>query len=83
MYCISRQTDVNVEYCYRLLIAQLDKQHSEIRYSTFQIIDQLFNRSHHFRTLLLDDFDILIDKCLGKILLNKSIHLILSFRIEN
>jgi len=55
-----------VEYCYRLLIAQLAKHHSEIRYSTFQIIDQLFNRSHHFRTLLLDDFNQLIEKCLGK-----------------
>ncbi|CAF1107824.1 unnamed protein product [Adineta steineri] len=62
---ICKQTDVNVEYCYRLLIAQLNKNHSEIRYSTFQIIDQLFNRSHHFRTLLLDDFNYLIDKCLG------------------
>jgi hypothetical protein len=56
---------VNVEYCYRLLIAQLDKPHSEIRFSTFQIVDQLFNRSHHFRTLLLADFNYLIDKCLG------------------
>ncbi|CAF1291867.1 unnamed protein product [Adineta steineri] len=62
---ICKQTDVNVEYCYRLLIAQLNKNHSEIRYSAFQIIDQLFNRSHHFRTLLLDDFNYLIDKCLG------------------
>ncbi|CAF0789418.1 unnamed protein product [Rotaria sp. Silwood1] len=62
---ICKQTDVNVEYCYRLLIAQLDKYHAEIRYSTVQIIDQLFNRSHHFRTLLLDDFSYLIDKCLG------------------
>ncbi|CAF1293446.1 unnamed protein product [Adineta steineri] len=62
---ICKQTDVNVEYCYRLLVAQLNKNHSEIRYSTFQIIDQLFNRSHHFRTLLLDDFNYLIDKCLG------------------
>ncbi|CAF4655017.1 unnamed protein product, partial [Rotaria magnacalcarata] len=26
---------------------------------------QLFNRSHHFRTLLLNDFNSLIDKCLG------------------
>lgn len=65
-FFFSRQTDVNVEYCYRLLISQLNKQHSEIRYSTFQIIDQLFNRSHHFRTLVLDDFNSLIDKCLGK-----------------
>ncbi|CAF1911846.1 unnamed protein product [Rotaria magnacalcarata] len=62
---ICKQTEVNIEYCYRLLIAQLDKYHSEIRFSTVQIIDQLFNRSHHFRTLLLNDFNSLIDKCLG------------------
>jgi len=65
-FFIKRQTDVNIEYCYRLLIEQLNKQHSEIRYSTFQIIDQLFQRSHHFRTLLLDGFNYLIDKSLGK-----------------
>ena len=57
---------MNVEYCYRLLFAQLNKNHSEIRYSTFQIIDQLFQRSHHFRTLLLNDFNHLIEQCLGK-----------------
>ncbi|CAF3588502.1 unnamed protein product [Rotaria socialis] len=62
---ICKQTEVNIEYCYRLLIAQLDKYHSEIRFSTVQIIDQLFNRSQHFRTLLLNDFNCLIDKCLG------------------
>ena len=74
---------MNVEYCYRLLIAQLDKNHSEIRYSTFQIIDQLFHRSHHFRTLLLDDFNHLIDKSLGKNFFNEIIFLIfISFRIK-
>lgn len=47
-------------------MAQLAKPHSEIRFSTCQIIDQLFHRSHHFRTLLLEDFNFLIEKCLGK-----------------
>ncbi len=37
-------------------MTQLNKEHSEVRYSAFQIIDCLFQRSHVFRELLLDDF---------------------------
>lgn len=35
---------------------QLAKQHAEIRLSSFQIINELFTRSHIFRELLISDF---------------------------
>lgn len=37
-------------------MSQLRKDHSEIRFSAFQIIDSLFQRSHLFRELILEQF---------------------------
>lgn len=37
-------------------MSYLAKDHAEIRLSAFQIIDDLFRRSHLFRELLLSDF---------------------------
>lgn len=37
-------------------MSHLSKNHAEIRLSSFQIIDDLFQRSHLFRELLLSDF---------------------------
>lgn len=65
-FFVQRQSNVNVEFAYRLLYAQIAKAHSEIRLSTFQIVDQLFQRSHHFRDLFLTDFNYFIDHTLGK-----------------
>ncbi len=42
-------------------MAQLNKEHSEVRYSAFQIIDCLFLRSHVFRELILDEFQMLFE----------------------
>ena len=39
----------------------LNKNHSEIRYSSLQIIDVLFQRSHNFRELLLDDLNLILE----------------------
>ncbi|KAK7496278.1 hypothetical protein BaRGS_00012443 [Batillaria attramentaria] len=47
---ICRTSDLYVEHAFRLLMTQLEKGHAEIRLSTFQIIDELFNRSHAFQT---------------------------------
>ncbi|KAF3837747.1 hypothetical protein F7725_009515 [Dissostichus mawsoni] len=35
---------------------QLNQEHAEVRLSAFQIAMELFSRSHHFRTLLVDNF---------------------------
>ena len=37
-------------------MSHLAKNHAEVRLSSFQIIDDLFQRSHLFRELLLSDF---------------------------
>ena len=37
---------------------QLSQKHSEIRLSSFNIVKELFQRSHHFRELISNDFQI-------------------------
>ncbi|XP_049862769.1 UV-stimulated scaffold protein A-like [Schistocerca gregaria] len=44
-----------VKHTYHLLLCQLEKQHSEVRFSAFQICDVLFRRSHCFRELLVSE----------------------------
>ncbi|XP_039975610.1 UV-stimulated scaffold protein A isoform X3 [Xiphias gladius] len=44
------------DHLYHLVMAQLNQEHSEVRLSAFQIASELFSRSHHFRTLLVDNF---------------------------
>ncbi|XP_029967420.1 UV-stimulated scaffold protein A isoform X2 [Salarias fasciatus] len=45
-----------VDHVYRSLMSQLNQDHAEIRLSAFQVASELFSRSHHFRTLLVDNF---------------------------
>ncbi|XP_033830261.1 UV-stimulated scaffold protein A isoform X1 [Periophthalmus magnuspinnatus] len=45
-----------IDHVYHSVISQLNQDHSEIRFSAFQIASELFSRSHHFRTLLVDNF---------------------------
>ena len=60
-----RDNDMNCQYSYQILINHLQKEHSEIRYSTLQIIDCLFQRSHVFRELILDEFQQFFELVLG------------------
>lgn len=59
-----RQNDENIKICYHFLIVEIKKNHCEIRFSAFQICDELFMRSHLFRQLLLDDFQLLFELAL-------------------
>nr|XP_022341509.1 UV-stimulated scaffold protein A-like [Crassostrea virginica]XP_022341510.1 UV-stimulated scaffold protein A-like [Crassostrea virginica] len=52
---ICKKSDMYVKEAYHMLMTQLEKDHSEIRLSAFQMIDELFNRSHSFREMLLCD----------------------------
>ncbi|XP_068451079.1 UV-stimulated scaffold protein A isoform X2 [Clinocottus analis] len=45
-----------IDHVYHSMIAQLNQEHAEVRLSAFQIAGELFSRSHHFRTLLVDNF---------------------------
>ena len=58
---ICKKSDVYVKHVYHLVLTQLKKNHAEIRLSSFQIINELFLRSHTFRELLLIDFQIFLE----------------------
>uniref|UniRef100_A0A7N6BJW4 UV-stimulated scaffold protein A n=1 Tax=Anabas testudineus TaxID=64144 RepID=A0A7N6BJW4_ANATE len=45
-----------IDHVYHTVMSQLNQEHAEIRLSAFQIASDLFTRSHHFRTLLVDNF---------------------------
>ena len=51
-----RSSDTYIRATYETVMSHLSKDHAEIRLSAFQIIDDLFQRSHLFRELLLSDF---------------------------
>ena len=58
---ICKKSDVYVKHAYHLILTQLKKNHAEIRLSSFQIINELFFRSHAFREMLLIDFQIFLE----------------------
>ncbi|KAJ6651008.1 hypothetical protein lerEdw1_001193 [Lerista edwardsae] len=46
----------HISHVYHLLMTQLNQEHAEIRLSAFQVVDELFSRSHQFRTLIISNF---------------------------
>ncbi|KAF9933478.1 hypothetical protein FBU30_005319 [Linnemannia zychae] len=62
---ICKKSDVNVRTAYDLLIIQLKRKHAQIRYSSTQLIAELFQRSHVFRELLVDDYPIFLQLTVG------------------
>ncbi|KAM4810304.1 UV-stimulated scaffold protein A [Rhinophrynus dorsalis] len=53
---ICKSSDEHINHVYHLLMTQLNQEHAEIRLSAFQIVSELFSRSHLFRTLLISNF---------------------------
>lgn len=53
---ICKSSDEYISHVYHLLITQLNEEHAEIRFSAFQIVDELFSRSHQFRMLVISNF---------------------------
>ncbi|XP_071947657.1 UV-stimulated scaffold protein A-like [Antedon mediterranea] len=53
---ICRSSDAYVSQLFHLVMTQLRKDHAEIRLSAFQIIEEIFSKSHHFRELLVSEF---------------------------
>lgn len=60
----SRNNDENLKLCFEVLNTQLKKEHSEIRFAALQIIDILFQRSHLFRELVLEDLEQFFERVL-------------------
>ncbi|KAK5622433.1 hypothetical protein CRENBAI_003702 [Crenichthys baileyi] len=52
---ISKVSNDCIDHVYHSVMSQLNQEHAEIRLSAFQIACELFSRSHHFRTLLVDN----------------------------
>ncbi|KAM9142636.1 UV-stimulated scaffold protein A isoform 2-T2 [Pangshura tecta] len=53
---ICKSSNEHICHAYHLLMTQLNQEHAEIRFSAFQIVDELFTRSHQFRTLIISNF---------------------------
>ncbi|XP_065591968.1 UV-stimulated scaffold protein A isoform X2 [Cyrtonyx montezumae] len=62
---ICRSEEGHVSHAYRLLLARLREEHAEMRFSAFQIVQELFSRSHRFRTLLVSDFQEFLELTVG------------------
>ncbi|KAM6150458.1 UV-stimulated scaffold protein A isoform 1-T2 [Erethizon dorsatum] len=62
---ICKSSEEQLRHAYRLLMTQLSQEHAEIRLSAFQIVDELFARSHQFRVLLVSDFQEFLELTLG------------------
>lgn len=60
-----RSSEEQLNHAYRLLMTQLTQDHAEIRLSAFQVVDELFTRSHQFRVLLVSDFQEFLELTLG------------------
>jgi hypothetical protein len=67
---------LNCKYSYEILMTQLNKNHSEIRYSAIQIIDAIFLRSHVFRELVLDNIQTIFELVLGFLFIKYKIELL-------
>uniref|UniRef100_A0A8C2SX53 UV-stimulated scaffold protein A n=1 Tax=Coturnix japonica TaxID=93934 RepID=A0A8C2SX53_COTJA len=64
-FCSLRSSDEHLSHAYHLLLTRLHEEHAEIRFSAFQIIQELFSRSHHFRTLLISNFQEFLELTVG------------------
>uniref|UniRef100_A0A8C8VG96 UV-stimulated scaffold protein A n=1 Tax=Pelusios castaneus TaxID=367368 RepID=A0A8C8VG96_9SAUR len=53
---ICKSSEEHISHVYHLLMTQLNQDHAEMRFSAFQIVDELFTRSHQFRTLIISNF---------------------------
>lgn len=62
---ICKSSEEQLSHTYHLLKTQLTQDHAEIRLSAFQIVDELFTRSHQFRVLLVSDFQEFLELTLG------------------
>lgn len=62
---ICKLSEEQLSRTYHLLMAQLSQEHAEIRLSAFQIVEELFTRSHLFRVLVVSNFQEFLELTLG------------------
>ncbi|XP_045384280.1 UV-stimulated scaffold protein A [Lemur catta] len=62
---ICKSSEELLGHAYHLLMAQLSQEHAQVRLSAFQIVDELFTRSHQFRMLVVSNFQEFLELTLG------------------
>ncbi|XP_010008690.1 PREDICTED: UV-stimulated scaffold protein A, partial [Nestor notabilis] len=58
-------SDEHISHAYHLLLTRLHEEHAEMRFSAFQIVQELFSRSHQFRTLVISNFQDFLELTVG------------------
>ncbi|KAF1471216.1 UV-stimulated scaffold protein A, partial [Eudyptula minor novaehollandiae] len=62
---ICKSSDEHISHAYHLLMTRLNEEHAEMRFSAFQIVQELFVRSHQFRTLIISNFQEFLELTVG------------------
>ncbi|NXS57881.1 UVSSA protein, partial [Brachypteracias leptosomus] len=62
---ICKCSEEHISHAYHLLMTRLKEEHAEMRFSAFLIVQELFTRSHQFRTLVISDFQELLELTVG------------------
>lgn len=65
VYSVLRSSSEHISLAYHLLVTRLQEEHAEMRFSAFQVVQELFARSHQFRTLLIADFQEFLELTVG------------------
>ncbi|NWH66494.1 UVSSA protein, partial [Geococcyx californianus] len=60
-----RSSEEHINHMYHLLMTRLNQEHAEMRFSAFQIVQELFVRSHQFRTLIISNFQDFLELTVG------------------
>ncbi|XP_009946367.1 PREDICTED: UV-stimulated scaffold protein A-like, partial [Leptosomus discolor] len=58
-------SEEHLGHAYHLLMTRLNEEHAEMRFSAFQIVQELFDRSHQFRTLIISNFQEFLELTVG------------------
>ncbi|NXK93482.1 UVSSA protein, partial [Formicarius rufipectus] len=62
---ICKSSEEHLGHAFHLLVTRLREEHAEMRLSAFQVVQELFARSHRFRTLLIDSFQEFLELTVG------------------
>ncbi|XP_066041416.1 UV-stimulated scaffold protein A [Chamaea fasciata] len=62
---ICKSSEEHISLAYHLLVTRLQEEHAEMRFSAFQVVQELFARSHQFRTLLIANFQEFLELTVG------------------
>ncbi|XP_039921279.1 UV-stimulated scaffold protein A [Hirundo rustica] len=62
---ICKSSEEHIGLAYHLLVTRLQEEHAEMRFSAFQVVQELFARSHQFRTLLIANFQEFLELTVG------------------